>query len=203
MRWLAAILTLLSACSPVEHARPVANPLFGVQARGFLTAPSVIEVRPSAGKTADTRAVNLMAQRLREAGGDPTVRLDAAAPTSLALWDRGALDAFERTYRADLGPDVIFIAWLGGRSALGASVVAETFSPHSVAVFPDGRHRDESEEALVHELGHVLGLVRTPRMDSAHPFHDVSPKCVMFYRTAGVTDFCGPCKGDLAATAGR
>lgn len=196
-----ALLAL--GCGTTQRSpAPLPHPLFGAEAKSFLVGPVTVEIRPSQGRVVDQHALTVLAQRINERCAGP-VRFvtDNPAPLGLGSWDRSALDSFERLYRSTLGPRVLFVAWLGGRSALGPAVVGETFSPHSVAIFPDSREH-EAAEALVHEFGHVLGLVRTPRMDRDHPFHDVDPRCVMFYRTVGVTDFCALCKRDLEITKG-
>lgn len=207
MRWLASVLAfalvsagLVLGCSPSHAPVPTAHPLFGAEAKSFLIAPATIEVRPTAGLTPYHPALALLAQRLQERSGHPaTLVVDQAAPLHLPFWGRGDLEALERRYKSLVGPRVLFVAWVGGQSALSPSVAGETFSPHSVAIYGD-THAAESPEALVHELGHVLGLVRTPRMDPANPFHDVDRRCVMFFETTGALDFCVACKGDLAVT---
>lgn len=205
--WLASLLAFLAVgsaltfgCAPSRSsALPAPHPMFGAEAKSLLAAPVTIEVRPSAGRTPYHPALALLAQRLQERSGHaPTLVIDNASPMHLPMWNRGALDAYERTYKSTIGPRVIFVAWLGGMSSLGPAVAGETFSPHSFAIYADA-HAAQGE-ILVHELGHVLGLVRTPRMDRVNPFHDVDPRCVMFWRTTGATDFCGACKGDLEAT---
>jgi hypothetical protein len=69
--------------------------------------------------------------------------------------------------------------------------------------------------ALVHELGHEMGLVNgttkqlTQHEDPHSALHDVSQSCVMYFSldprgdASTPNDYCDACKADLEAAGGK
>ena len=109
---------------------------------------------------------------------------------------------------------VIGVAYRAGSCAVYADRVDESASPPSVT----GPEIEAS--VLVHEFGHLLGLVNggvpmtTPHEDEQHPFHDVDQDCVMYFQlSVGLlipnlgdplfAQFDARCMEDLAAFGGR
>jgi hypothetical protein len=85
----------------------------------------------------------------------------------------------------------IWIVYLNGRSALDRTTAGVSFAATAIALFPDrleesGGNRTKAESALlVHELGHLLGLIdiafKSPRAreDPLHEGHSLNENSVM------------------------
>lgn len=167
---------------------------------GVLLAPGpaerlVIDVLVQEGQDADAATLNLVKSLLAEQSGKPvTVRgpntLNAAASSYSSNDIRGL--AAQGLPQSD-GTAVIHLLFLSGDfekdGVLGVTVRGDT-----MAVFPDAISRSASplvspsrieRSVVVHELGHVLGLVDlfldANREDPDHPGHSKNRNSVMFW----------------------
>lgn len=103
----------------------------------------------------------------------------------------------------------------GTFSSSGTGVtLGSTFNGTAFALFQDqiGAYGDAGAEkrAIVHEAGHLLGLVnlgtamQTDHDDPQSPNHDVDSACVMYRSINATSDqFCEDCRADLKAAGGR
>jgi hypothetical protein len=185
----------------------------------------IIEVTPTTGHVPNQQALGLLQLRAVERCNKPggiSVVVDEVAPvdsTAAHAWTLADLEAFERAHRtvqATKDTAVLYVAYLDGSYFANGTTVALAYNDHAVALFLDmlGPQGPEGA-ALVHELGHQLGLVDngvkmlSPHEDPEHTKHDASTSCVMYYaleiggNEKSPTDYCPPCKADLAAAGGR
>lgn len=166
--------------------------------------------------------------------GGITVKVDAPVADvghALTLDEVRAIEDASRTEFAQ-GDTAVFYYFVVSESSTDDSaqgkVLGYAYRPTSMVIFQKtidavsgglGQpSRDVVESTVVvHELGHVLGLVNTgtamqsPHEDTAHPKHDSNTKCIMYYANnsselianligGGVTpDFDAACRADLAA----
>jgi len=163
---------------------------------------------------------------------------EAIAPEEFpALVGEGDLDRIEDDHRqtyseASTGTAAMYVLFVSGRMPVetyGGEVLGLAYRAGSLALFLDTADQGTnlfvtSEEvagaALVHEAGHLLGLVNNgvpmvaPHEDTDHPAHDLDPKSIMYWyvqvpRVApslgdpGFAQFNAACLADLAAFGGR
>jgi hypothetical protein len=115
----------------------------------------------------------------------------------------------------DVGPSVVIgVAYRGGSCAIYADRVDETAAPPLITT------AEVESATLVHEIGHLLGLVNggvpmvVPHEDPQSPFHDADEDCVMYFQLS--IGLAGPnlgdplfaqfdinCMNDIAAFGGR
>jgi hypothetical protein len=245
---LLALALLLAAaaagCGSSSSASAAPPILAGSEAKGFLEASPFsameIEVIPTTGRDPDPGALALFVQRATEHCRKPggialTLDGDVAPVNSGATrWTTDQLLAFQSANRkAKTSGDTIVlqVLYLDGSLASDSTALAVTVGPDLVAVFKDRvvatAPADESaaeSSVLVHELGHVLGLVNqpdlmvTPHEDLQHPGHCNNRLCVMFWELevhapAGAVephgaefpplDYDDNCKADLRAAGGQ
>jgi hypothetical protein len=209
----------------------------GNQALQFLRpgpyATMAIEVIPVNGRTPDPEATALMLERATEHCQKPggitlTVDADVATATSGAHAytedELLALDSARRKMATSGATIVLVVLSVNGTYQSNPNVVGLTIGGDLVVLFLDTLAALPGPVAvraqgsiLVHELGHVMGLVNetipmvTPHEDTTHPPHDVSPLCVMFWAleaNAGSAanaipdDYDPLCKQDLRAAGG-
>lgn len=187
-----AALALLAGCG--ASASP---PGPGTAATDLLAAdPFVVEVRPVEHQVPVDQAVAFLRARLAPrvrhltiVWGAPFPRLGRPASTD----DLRAL-VLASGHVVLLLPD--------GTASAGEAGVALT--PRACAVFAEtanGR-QDLVGHAMLHEVGHLLGLVTAlDHADPASAGHDRDPLCVMHRDCAG-DDFCVFCRRDLTARGG-
>ncbi|RME76168.1 MAG: hypothetical protein D6776_01710 [Planctomycetota bacterium] len=184
------------------------------------------------------RLVELLSARLDKPGGIEVVR-SSELPRSLRapVYDaeqvRAIADAFRDHHSGE--PDaprraVIWVGYLPGSGGLGPegeTALGLAVDASSIAVFPEAiarsspRSEREAVETrvLVHEVGHLLGLVNNgapeqwPHEDRRHAHHDRSPACVMYHEIVPAAPgersgleavrFCPACEQDLFRLGGR
>lgn len=183
-----------------------------------------VEVDHVAGRAPDAAALELLRQRLLERTDHPdgveVVIDDVLSPTGRELHTVDDLQALARAHR-DGHDGVIHLLYLDGAAdpSLGHDLLGAAFGATSIVVFPDAissavggsitRAREVERWTLVHEAGHVLGLVNlgAPQVVAhEHAYkrgHCDQHGCVMrFSADERATDFCPRCKDDLRMIGG-
>jgi hypothetical protein len=169
--------------------------------------------------------------------GGVRLLLDDAIPGATApVWTRDAVEQLESRWRnsyrnAATGVAVMYFLYLDGSSDLDSGntrVLGYAYHGSSVALFQDSIEAAESglilqgnveDAVIVHEAGHLLGLVdngiamQTDHRDDAHGAHDTNDQCIMYWtiETSDVVDillnvrpdFDDACRADLIAAGGR
>lgn len=181
-----------------------------------------VEVDHPVGRAPSAAALQLLTQRLQERCNKPggiSVVVDDAIPTAefpatVTVQDLERLEADHRDTYSDLsrGIAVFYVLCVTGASNLdgqSTEVLGLSYRGGSLALFMDNANpgpgpfvtRAEIEGAvLVHESGHLLGLVDggvpmvTPHADPSHPDHDADADCIMYW-TISITA-TGPSLGD-------
>jgi hypothetical protein len=202
----------------------------------------LVEIDYPVGYPPSTAAMNLLQDRLSERCDKPggvTILEDDAIPlaefpSSLDVSDLENLENAHRDNFADSNTQtaVMYILYVKGNSSLGGGpntqVLGLTYHGSSVALFVDvanqGNNAFETTAevegtAIVHEAGHVLGLVNggcpmvVPHEDLAHTGHDSSAASCMYWLiqiphltpNIGDPDFApygANCEDDVAAAGG-
>lgn len=237
-RLVAAASVLLSGviaagCGPSSRSAHAAPAGPGSAAAAFV-GPAVhgtlrVEIDHVQGRRPSDAALALLRQRLEERtdhpGGVEVVVDDVLAPTERAEHTLEHVRALSAVHRDGWPTDevgVIHVLYLDGAAAssLGDHLLGAAFGPASVVLFPDaiaasvggaGRRAVDVEVwTLVHEAGHVLGLVGlgAPQVvahaEAYRPGHCNQPGCVMGWSAdERATDFCPRCRDDLRAMGGR
>lgn len=198
----------------------------------------VVEVDHMVGAEPSPIALALLEQRLAERCNKPGgIRIvKAAIPAGTGSYGLTAVTQLEATHRntRSSGTEAsLYVLYLDGRSAFDAGndkTLGWAYASSSVCLFAEsaGSVSDPSAPAavesaiLIHELGHVFGLVNSgTRMvenheDLYHPGHDTNSDCVMHYavesplvrnifgqRVSPPTQFSAQCVQDLRAAGGR
>jgi hypothetical protein len=127
--------------------------------------------------------------------------------------------------RYDSGPGggtVLGIAWKNQNIAIFKQVIEENCAAAGLGLLTEAACAAAELAICLHEVGHVIGLVDnglpmvTPHEDTAHPGHDVSQDCVMYWAYEGdalisrvaddllgsgssALDFDADCLADIAA----
>ncbi len=195
-----------------------------------------VEIDYVDGRPPSPAALSILERRLNERcnkpGGIEIVVDDAippvASPTSVA-----AAAELERLYRDDYAEGtraVLYVLYVNG-DAEGAPYLGWAYGPTSITMFgdtiddasgPTATAAEIEAASLVHEVGHVLGLVNRGapmaefHEDLHHRGHDTNRSCVMHYRieTTNVSflgmndgappnDFDAACIADLRLNGGR
>lgn len=216
----------------------------GASARDFLSDATyralVVEVDHVQGQAPSASALQLLQARLQERCNKPdgvTIVVDDAIPSAGGVYSVAANRALEAQHRDQVSGGttaVIYVLYLDGQSDQdtgGGRVLGWAHGPSSIGIFRESiaassnalATADEVEGAvLVHEAGHVLGLVNngTPMVanheDPAHRAHDVNDACIMHWliETSNIRDlvlnlgslptqFDAACVADLQANGGR
>ncbi|HTY46459.1 MAG TPA: hypothetical protein VMB46_02215 [Methanomassiliicoccales archaeon] len=119
------------------------------------------------------------------------------------------LGAVHRTYKHD-DVAVLTLLVLNGKLSLGP-ITAENLDATSIVLFPDATENMMVGELLLHELGHVMGLVAVHGLDSPYTppnaashldpssgTHCADPFCYMHASVQLSEHWCDQCKEDLA-----
>lgn len=236
-RWkalsLVSLATLtLSACGPSSSSgsRGATGTTAGATAPALLSASTPglrVEVDHVADRPPTRAALALLRQRLGEVCDKPSgveVVVDDPLPRSTGRkrWTTADLQLLEAQHRdlpAQAGWDTIYVVLVDGEGEpeLGTWPLGYAYGPTSVAIFIDQvrgsatqTNGDAEAWVLLHEVGHLLGLVdRGARQVTFHedveePKHCAEPRCVMRKRAdARDTDYGPRCREDLRAAGGR
>lgn len=219
---------LAASCGPASRDHHDHGPIAGGSAQGLVasTGRLLVEVDHVADRTPSAGALALLRQRLLDRGNWSAVdvvldgklpRLDRAEPWRLG--DLLALEARHRSVATGEGEQAIYVVYVEGQGEpeLGHWPLGWAYGPNSIAVFVDQfedaatlSHGDPEPWVLVHETGHLLGLVglgapqQTFHEDLTRMGHCAEAACVM-RRAADArhTDFGPRCREDLRAIGGR
>lgn len=221
-------------CGPSSSSAGGAAPVGPGAAAAALVGPARhqrlrVEVDHVEGRRPSDEALALLRQRLEERtdhpGGVEVVVDDVLPPTDRALHTLEQLRMLDAVHRDGWPTDdvgVIHVLYLDGAAdrSVGDHLVGAAFGPTSIVIFLDAireavggaaRRVTEVERwALVHEAGHVVGLVGlgapqvVPHTEGYRQGHCDQPGCVMGWSVdERATDFCPRCKDDLRAIGGR
>lgn len=195
----AALLALVLACGCAPSSD--AGFVFGSESRAILSTPARVVVLSVDGRSPSGAAMSILGRRLAENGsGIGSVETVQAASGGRVSWNHASLAAIEHD-NVRPTPGTIVLCYVPGVFGSYPVAIGETYGSHGLAIFSDTRAAKLLEPtALIHETGHVLGLVGDPsRVDRSHPSHDLDPSCVMFWQVGAHDDFCMACKRDLTA----
>ncbi len=188
-----------------------------------------VEIDHVEGRRPSDEALALLRQRLEERTDHPdgveVVVDDVLPPTERERHTLDQVRALDAVHRDGWPTDevgVIHVLYLDGAAdpSLGDHLVGAAFGPTSIVIFLDAigeavggapRRMTEVERwTLVHEAGHVLGLVGlgapqvVPHTEAYRQGHCDQPGCVMGWSAdERATDFCVRCKDDLRGIGGR
>lgn len=171
----------------------------------------IVEIDSQTGEGPRTDAVNLLKQRIGERlnkpGGVVFEQRDISIQAQ-ASWTASELRALERDHRdhdTSVGTAVMYILYVGGgyeKDSPDGKVLGVAYSPSSIAIFKDNvdstrplgpipifSSGDVEKAVLVHEFGHLLGLVnlglpmQTPHEDTSdeHRGHSNNQGSVMYW----------------------
>lgn len=220
---------LVAGCGPASRSSASPGDAPGAAAVA-LVGPEVhrslrVEIDHVAGRAPDEGALELLRQRLLERTDHPDgVELvvdDELAPTGREQHTADDLRALARAHR-DGGEGVIHVLYLDGAAdpSLGHDLLGAAYGATSLVLFPDAisaavggsttRALEVERWTLVHEAGHLLGLVNLgapqviPHEQAYQRGHCDQHGCVMrFSADERATDFCARCKDDLRVIGGR
>ena len=158
--------------------------------------------KPGTGALAHLESI--LKRELAKPGG-VDVRLGAEMATSRTSWTVDDLVAAEKQFRAEHSGGsrvTMWIGYVGGEFAEGPSALGAAFAASAAAVFRDRITQATSavllaseieRSVLVHEAGHLLGLVnigytsRFDHEDAQHPNHSNNPDSVMYWAVEDVS----------------
>jgi hypothetical protein len=235
---LCVCLVLAAGCSSDGDDAPV-SPAY--MARNYLRdtpyANLRVEVDYVAGYPPRQAALNLLRQRLIERcnKNQVTVLIDDAIPNTQSRYDLKDITNLETIYRDAWSAGntaILYVLYLNGSSTFDTpttKTLAHTFQSSAIAVFKESIDASATatitateieSSVLIHETGHLLGLVNngtTMVLDHEErhsPFHCTQPGCVMHFELettdfltlvtgALPDDFCDLCKADLRHAGGK
>jgi hypothetical protein len=221
--------------------------LTGSQAREYLgdaPFPALhVEIDHVSGKAPDSGAQALLGTRLNERCNKPSGIAIQVSENNLPAGGNGKKWTLEEVRQVELQHRQTFDGTLPATKALymqyldggfeaddqDSRVLGVAYSPSSICIFKDnitaaapgrlGQFADDVEKAvIVHELGHMLGLVNNgvgmvaPHEDTTHPKHDTNTACVMYYAVeadlqaflSGIPNqYDAACIADMQAAGGK
>ncbi len=200
----------------------------------------VVEVDYVAGREPDDDALDALASNLEsfcdKPGGVQVIVDDEIPDQGAPAWSLDAAEALEVAWRnryrsAAEGTAVLYYLYIDGHSEDDgdeAFILGYAYHGSSLVLFKDrideaagtlGLLGSVEDTVVVHELGHVLGLVDngipmvTDHRDDAHGRHDTNESCVMYWAAetdavtellgSGTPDFDEACRADMTAAGGR
>ncbi|MAC28211.1 MAG: hypothetical protein CMH59_17325 [Myxococcales bacterium] len=231
---------------PAPDAGPAVDPQTLAYLRADLADELVLEVDAAEG-AGPTEAVladfmSSLGAIVDKPGGIRVVESDVLPPRGEAPWTLDELRTLGVERFDGAGPATLQLLYVDGRFRVDG-VLGVALSRRSLVVFretvqavcegrggllgADAACRVAEGTVLLHETGHVLGLVnaglpmQSDHEDPEHPGHDVDPNCVMYWAyesgdgVGGALDvlgggsepeplqFCEASLADLATAAGR
>lgn len=216
----------------------------GASAQDILSAATytslTVEVDYVQGQQPSASALQLLETRLEERCNKPggvTIILDDRVPSGGTVYSVAANRALEAQHRSTFASGstaALYVLYLDGHSdqdSGGGTVLGWAHGPTSIGIFRESiaaaanalvTTAEVEAAVLVHEGGHVLGLVNngtpmvTAHEDAARPAHDVDDGCIMHWQieTSDIrtvilnrgsipTQFDARCVDDLRANGGR
>jgi hypothetical protein len=233
-RWMSLVVvgvlgTVASGCAGgSKGGSGHVGPGTGMAASALLggSAPALrVEIDYVTDRAPSPAAIARLRERLvQHTGKEVEVVVDDALPrthreTRWTLAELRELEAAHRDFRGSAEVASMWIVYVEGEgdASLGPWPVGYAFGPTSIAVFADQVRAaapvsggNPEAWVLVHESGHLLGLVGQGaaqqhfHMDVEHPGHCSEPSCVMASTADSRHDDFGPeCAADLRAARGR
>jgi hypothetical protein len=233
---LAALLLLLLPA--LGGCLDLIGPIGPVQPRDLITDQRytewVIEIDYVDGMRPSQSAINLLQQRLEEVARKDriTIVVDDNLGAGRSSWSLQEIQATRDTHQDSRtrGDTVVtYVLYLDGRFAGNAETLGLAAGHDLVVLFPERIRSaafltisatDIERAVLVHEFGHILGLVnhgipmQTPHEDAQHPGHSSNRNSVMYWAVESTdigniftgsvpTAFDANDKADLCAAGGR
>ena len=217
MRYLiVALMLCATGCVGSSKRFEPANLFASTDPNAYLSAHDyerlVIEVIGVEGVPADATAIAALADTAKMFCNKPA-GVEVVWSPLVPRWAQGArewtegqlgdfCDRYAKRHTA-ANTVVLHILFVPGTHTDGPSVGAVTFAKDKVGVFAEADPLWAMSSILVHEFGHICGLVNngTPdthkHEDSDNLGHCKSTACTMFWVSSGVTTFCQDCHGDL------
>ncbi len=201
----------------------------------------IIEVDYDSNTKPDDAALSLLRQRLTDAGvcgKDIEIKISDKLTDSKASYSIQEIRAIQDKYRSHHNQFVHFgdgafyayVLYLDGEYADNKNVIGLAYSADSFVIFQSNIKKnvnqfgipptaqDVEKSVLIHEFGHLLGLVSRGqdslykyKEDARHEHHCENSQCVMYYAvdTTDVigaflnkgtpTDFCESCRQEMNA----
>lgn len=130
------------------------------------------------------------------------------------LWVLSSLKAFEvmhANFTTHNDTVVIRILYLPGSYLPSPECRGLAYDDYAFVIFRNLVEPHQERAVLVHELGHLLGLVNcgikpvSDHQDDRHKWHCKNPKCVMYYSSPSTkdADYDAECKKDLKSMGSK
>lgn len=227
-----AVTTTVAAAPPVATPAPAPGAV-GSFGRYYLAAGGAaelqIDLRVQASVAPDAAAVQRLRDVLAREAGKPVAVTTGSVSGDRTDWSADAIrtEADRGRPGTGAGTGVLTVLYLAGGFAESDTSLGVAVRSDVAAVFPDrideaagvfGDPRRIETAVVVHELGHLLGLVDleldTGRADPEHPGHSPNRGSVMYYAVESTlvgdllsggppTEFDAADRRDLATIAGR
>ncbi|MBI4141563.1 hypothetical protein HY484_01405 [Candidatus Woesearchaeota archaeon] len=135
-------------------------------------------------------------------------RIDKINPfgcNTITIDDLAFAENITRDENTGAGTITIHVYWLTEK--IGDNIVGVQYGPSSIALLRMPRNNTETLTALLHETGHVLGLVNKgiPALTNhtTDKFHCSTLNCIMEPKINYSDNYCQPCIDDIIAAGGR
>ena len=186
----------------------------------------LIEIDYVPGYAPDNDALSLLIQRItfytNKTIKDKVLNAELENRDKYTIEEVYELEKKHRNYYTANDVAVLYFIYLSGEFADEKNVLGVAYTGTSIVVFKETIKkaatvylpvRDIESAVLVHEFGHIIGLVNINyksdrnHEDTAHKYHCINPKCVMYYEvesrklsiifTGLPTDFDDNCRKDI------